>query len=166
MGFMTKRIAVVLAVCVGFALTADPAAADDQYQYDAAGRLSQVTYHTGQIVTYAYDNRSNVTSIVSSLAVGVEPGPEAPAFANALRVSRPNPARGEARLRFSLARSGKTSLRFFDVSGRLVQTVTDRDYPAGEFEARVMLHKWPAGVYFYRLEAPGFAATRRLVVIK
>lgn len=156
----------VLAVLGALLLVQGPAQAADQYQYDAAGRLSQVTYHTGQVVTYTYDNRSNVTAIVSSLLVGVEPGSEAPAFVNVLRVSRPNPARGEARLRFSLARSGKTTLRVFDVSGRLVQTVTDRDYPAGEFEARVMLQKWPAGVYFYRLEAPGFAATRRLVVLK
>jgi len=147
-------------------LAQDAARAADQYQYDAAGRLSQVTYHTGRIVTYTYDNRSNVTAIVSSLLVGVERGSEAPAFVNALRVSRPNPARGESTLRFSLARSGKTTLRIFDVSGRLIQTVTDRDHPAGEFEARVMLRKWPAGVYFYRLEAPGFMATRRLVVIK
>ncbi len=157
------RLALVM---LGALIASGPAMAADQYQYDDAGRLASVTYYTGQLVSYTYDNRSHVTAIVTSFTTGVEPALEAPAFVNALRAGRPNPARGEARLRFSLARQGTATIRLFDVAGRLVRTVTDREYPAGEYEARVLLGSLPAGVYFCRLEAPEFRATRRLVVLK
>jgi YD repeat-containing protein len=163
LGCRSLALAVALSTCLASGVDA----ADDLYEYDATGRLSQVTYHTGQVVSYSYDDRSNISAIVQSfLVVGVEPAPETPAFVNALRASRPNPARGEATLWFSLARAGRATIRLFGVSGRLVRTITDRDYPAGEYEARVMNGKWPAGVYFVRFETPGFSATRRLVVIK
>jgi len=151
----------------GIAALATPAAyAGDLYQYDSAGRVSRVTYATGRIVDYEYDGNSNITAIISSIATAVEPSPGAPAFVNALRASEPNPASETARLRFSLAKSGRATLRIFDVSGRVVRIVIDRDYPPGEYEAQVSLYALPAGVYFYRLEAPGFRASRRLVWLK
>jgi len=162
---LTLRLVRAFAVVVTAAVTS-LAYAGDAYQYDSAGRVTRVTYATGRIVDYQYDGNSNITAIVSSLATSVEPSPDTPAFVNALRASEPNPAVAEAKLRFSLARGGKTTLRIFDVSGRLVRTVTDRDYPPGEYEARVNLSKSPAGVYFYQLEAPGFRATRRLVSLR
>jgi YD repeat-containing protein len=137
----------------------------DIYEYDFARRLARVTYSTGQVVDYTYDGNSNLTAVIVSISTGVPSG-EAPRFVNALRVGQPNPTAGEARLRFSLAREGKTTLRLFDVSGRLVRTVFDRVYPPGEYEARVSLSDMPAGVYFYRLEAPAFRASRRLVLLK
>ena len=155
------------ALILGIATQAiSTAVAGDLYQYDTVGRVERVTYATGRIVVYQYDGNSNITSIVSSVTTGVEPTPGTPAFVNALRASEPNPAFGEARLRFSIARAGRTTLRIFDVSGRLVRTVTDRDYPPGEYEATTSLSTLAAGVYFYRLEALGFRAVRRIVVLK
>src|SRR5262245_33017489 len=110
------------------------AAAGDTYEYDAAGRLARVTDATGRIVDYTYDDNSNITAIISGLATAVEPSPGGPALANALRAGEPNPASRETRVRFSLARGGKATLRVFDVSGRLVDTVTDREYPPGAYE--------------------------------
>ena len=163
------RILPVLRLAGALVLAAavtSPAYAGDVYEYDSVGRLSRLTYASGRIVEYSYDTNSNITAILAKLTVSVEPSPGTPAFVNALRASEPNPAYREARLRFSLAEGGKTTLRLFDVSGRLVQTIAERDYPPGQYEVRLFLSKRPAGVYFYRLEAPGFRATRRLVILK
>jgi len=160
-----RLVRVIAFVGAMAAALTSPANAGDVYEYDSAGRVTRVTYATGRIVDYRYDGNSNITAIISSLATAVEPSPGTPAFVNALGASEPNPSAGEARLRFSLARGGRATLRIFDVSGRLVRTVTDRDYPPGEYEVRVNLSKSPAGVYFYRLEAPGFRETRRLVLL-
>lgn len=160
------RLVQVLAVAAAMAAAvATTASAGDVYEYDSAGRVARVTYGTGRIVDYQYDGNSNITAVIVSIATDV-PSDEAPRFSNALRVGRPNPAYGETRLRFSLAREGRTALRFFDVSGRLVRSVFDRVYPPGEYEARVSLSDLPAGIYFYRLEATAFRATRRLVLLK
>ena len=162
----SKAISWSAVLLLAVAFTSLRAVAGDLYDYDAEGRLARVTYGTGRIVDYAYDDNGNVTSIVSSTATGVEPGPGTPALVNALRAGEPNPASRESRVRFSLARGGRASLRFFDAGGRLIHSAVERDYPAGEFEARILLRGWPAGVYFYKLEVPGFSATRKLVVVR
>lgn len=44
----------------------------------------------------------------------------------------PNPAPGAVQVRFALDRDAPVSLRVFDVAGRLVSTLADRAWPAGE----------------------------------
>jgi YD repeat-containing protein len=161
----TRSALIALSVSVALVVPSG-VRASDQYEYDAAGRLSRVTHHTGQIVDYTYDGNSNILTIITSLAVSVEPSPEGRIFFNALGATKANPVSREARFQFSLARSGTATIRCFNVAGRLVHTATSRDYGAGEYEARVQVTNWPAGVYFYRLEAPGFTQTRRFVVLR
>lgn len=52
---------LALAVCAGSAV-----AGSVSYTYDALGRLTQVTYSSGKIITYAYDAAGNRTSVVVS----------------------------------------------------------------------------------------------------
>ncbi len=151
---------VVILVLAGF--TAITSA--EQYEYDPAGRLSRLIYDTGQVVDYFYDNNSKVVSIVASDQVSAEPDPDEPVLVNNLGVAQPNPASRATRLRFSLAEDGKVTLRFFDVAGRLVHAI-EREYAAGDYEVQINVSRWPAGVYFYRLQVPGFIGTRRLVVL-
>ncbi len=75
------------------------------------------------------------------------------------------------RISFTLLGEGNVpvDLRVFDVTGRLVKTVADRDFGPGthsivwdgrsEHGARV-----PSGVYFYRLETPVDDATGKMIV--
>jgi len=160
------RVGRLVLLAAGFLACGSARAADDLYEYDAAGRLSKVTYSTGQVVSYTYDDRSNLTAVIQSVLVDVGPAADAPAFVDALLDQRPNPARGEIRLRFSLARPGRATLELFSVAGRRVRTLTDREFLAGEYEAHVTLQGIPAGVYFWRFGTSGFEATRRLVVLE
>jgi hypothetical protein len=84
----------------------------------------------------------------------------------------PNPFNPMTTIRFDLARSGVVHLRIYDVMGRLVRTLVDGPMQAG-WERSV---RWdgrsdagfPAasGVYWLRLEAPGFAASHKLVLMR
>jgi flagellar hook assembly protein FlgD len=70
-----------------------------------------------------------------------------------------------------LAHAGRARLRVFDVSGRRVATLLDRDLAAGRHSAF-----WSgrddegrpvaSGVYLYRVEAPGFTQTRKMALLK
>jgi hypothetical protein len=97
--------------------------------------------------------------------------PEEPVpFAIRLSPASPNPFTAATTLVLEL--SGETAapvrVEVFDLSGRRVCTVIDRDLAPGSFVAG-----WDGrddrgratapGVYFYRLTAPGVAATRKLV---
>ncbi|NNE43784.1 MAG: T9SS type A sorting domain-containing protein, partial [Gemmatimonadetes bacterium] len=104
-------------------------------------------------------------------AVGVNPG----GFASldfALHQNAPNPIAGPAtRIQFAVPRATDASLRVFDVSGRLVATLLD-----GKVDAGVHTVNWngrnannravSSGVYFYRLQADGKEATRKMVILK
>jgi FtsP/CotA-like multicopper oxidase with cupredoxin domain len=89
-----------------------------------------------------------------------------------LEQSYPNPSNPSTRIEFSIPVAARTQLRIFDVRGKLVATLVDRDLPAGSQFA-----DWngrgdngngvPSGVYFYRLTVPGQATlTRKLVLLK
>jgi hypothetical protein len=83
----------------------------------------------------------------------------------------PNPFNPSTTLNFEIPKAGLVRLRVYDPAGRLVATLVDRNLSAGPHQAI-----WTgrdsrgraasAGVYLYRLEAAGFATTRRMTLIK
>ncbi len=103
--------------------------------------------------------------------IGIEPGPpRAPAprtpFAFALEQARPNPCRGDARIAFTLAEAGAATMELYDLSGRKVRTLLQRNLGAGEHDVAVELSGLAPGVYVYRLRAGVDAAAKRLVVAR
>jgi hypothetical protein len=89
----------------------------------------------------------------------------------ALAQSRPNPARTAATIVFSLPEASTATLEVYDLSGRRVATLYSGAAAAGEREVVWNLagndgSAVPPGVYVYRLQAPGHAAARRLVVAR
>ena len=162
---MRARMALLAALLALVALGPAPATAVETREYDAIGRLHRVIFANGGILEYNYDGRGNIVSIIRSLlTTGVEPGPEAPAARFALGRVTPNPGSGAMRLTFSLPQRERATLRVFDVAGRLVATLADGTYAAGTHVVQVSAPGWAGGVYFYRLQAGGLSATRKLVI--
>lgn len=89
----------------------------------------------------------------------------------ALAPSWPNPARGSARIAFSLPGSGHARLSVYDLAGARVRTLLDGERSAGAtsvlWDGRDA-HGRPvrAGAYFVRLEYAGRSLTQRLVMTK
>ena len=91
----------------------------------------------------------------------------------ALYQNVPNPFNPTTVIHYSVAAGGHdvVTLRIYDVSGRLVRTLVNGHQTPGE--KRVV---WDGtngrgqgvatGVYFYRLTAPGFVKTRKMVLLK
>jgi len=101
---------------------------------------------------------------VTSVADGVVPA------AFALGLASPNPFSGSNVLRFALPAAGPVRLEVFDTAGRLVRTVLDAMFPPGEHQAvwdgaDEQGRSVESGVYFYRLRAGSFTATRRVACL-
>lgn len=85
--------------------------------------------------------------------------------------NRPNPFNPMTTFSFAIVSGGATRLRVFDTEGRVVRTVLDRQLSSGEWTAtwdgRTDLGEAAAsGTYFYRLETPDGAETRRMTLLK
>jgi len=78
-----------------------------------------------------------------------------------------NPVSDRLVMRVSLPETGRARLSIFDVTGRSVVRVLDERVASGQ-----RLVSWsfnrsqPAGVYYARLEAPGFTDTQRFVLVR
>jgi len=140
------------------------ARAAETFTYDPVGRLAAITYENGATLAYTYDDNGNVLSIVTSLEpTGVEA--ETAPLVFALGAATPNPGSGPRNIPFSIPKPGKAALRVFDVTGRLVATLLDRELPAGRYTARFGVTRLAGGVYFYQLRHAGRSLSGRLVVL-
>jgi hypothetical protein len=54
----------------------------------------------------------------------------------------------------------------YDVIGREVATIFSGELPAGNYTRQWNAAAMPSGIYFYRLAAGSYTATKKLVLIK
>jgi len=76
----------------------------------------------------------------------------------------PNPASQRATLRYAVPERQKVTIYLYDVLGRRVRTVVDRE-KEGRQETNLELSNLSSGVYFLRLSAGNKTRTRKLTVV-
>jgi hypothetical protein len=124
-----------------------------------------VAYDTGLLTGEAVSD-----SLFTVRAVAT--GDELPAVTWALSQNFPNPFNPVTTIRYDVrAGGGQVSLRVFDVSGRLVRTLVDGHEVEGSKAVT-----WngtndrgqsvASGIYFYRMAAPGFTETKKMVLLR
>ena len=95
----------------------------------------------------------------------------APRYSFALLQNSPNPFNPNTLIRFDLAEACRVRVSVYDVQGRLVTRLIDRQLPAGPhtipWHGRDGLGRSVgSGVYFYRMETPSYISTRRMVLVR
>lgn len=71
-----------------------------------------------------------------------------------------------AQIRYTLPESGRTSLKIYDLQGRLIMTLLDAVQEAGVHEARWTASSVASGIYFCRLQTDSFASVAKIVLLK
>jgi hypothetical protein len=85
----------------------------------------------------------------------------------ALHQNYPNPFNPSTRIKFDLPKNGYVTLKVYDMLGRLVSTLVNNEFiTAGEKEVTFADTKLASGIYFYRIEAGEFTATRKMILVK
>jgi len=77
----------------------------------------------------------------------------------------PNPARGEATVRYALPGRQEVSIQLYDMLGRRVRTVVQSEQ-SGRQERRLDLSGLSSGVYFLRLTTDEQTRTRKLTIVR
>ncbi len=90
---------------------------------------------------------------------------------NDLAQNVPNPFNPTTQLGYQIAADVRVTLAVYDVAGKLVQTLVDKQQSAGGYTETWDGHDnkgrlVSSGVYFYRLTAGDYVQTRRMVMLK
>jgi flagellar hook capping protein FlgD len=126
-----------------------------------------------------------ITNLFSSLNCLLAPGQvigvgDLPnnALVNFLALRSENPMRsGMAAISFGVTRKEHVDLKVYDVTGRLVKTLANREFDpaAGTPKGQFTIHwdgtnddgqKVARGVYFYQLRTPSFVSQKKLAVLR
>jgi len=85
-------------------------------------------------------------------------------LANNLRQNYPNPFSGETTISFSIVKPVEVNLSLFDINGRLVKVLVNGKRDAGTHTVSFKAGSISKGLYFYKLRAGDYSATKRMMV--
>jgi hypothetical protein len=144
------------------------AATPDTTTFDGGWRWSSGYYYKVAAVDI-HGNESVYALLRPDNITGVD-GAGTPR-ASFLAQNFPNPFNPTTGIEFALSTRAAVTLRIYDAGGRLVRTLVDRTMPAGKY-----MRMWDgrtssgaeaaSGIYFYRLDAGTFTATRKMVLLR
>ena len=78
----------------------------------------------------------------------------------------PNPFNPLTAIPFAVPEQARVRLTLYDVAGRRVAVLVDRDFAAGRYTAHLEADDLASGVYFYRLEAGRWSDVKKLVLLR
>ncbi|MBN2009213.1 endo-1,4-beta-xylanase [candidate division KSB1 bacterium] len=78
----------------------------------------------------------------------------------------PNPFNPTTNIRYSVAAMTNVHLSVFDVLGREVRTLVNEVKSPGEYMVTFNAENLASGVYFYRIHAGSFSATKKLILLQ
>lgn len=78
----------------------------------------------------------------------------------------PNPFNSTTVIAFDLPHACELTLKVFDLMGHEVAELASGDHQAGRFKITWDVSGMPNGIYFYRLQAETYSATKRLILMK
>jgi hypothetical protein len=144
---------------------------DGTYDGGSSNYTPEGYYHTGvhdranlmQNILEVYFNKS---------PTGDETGVVDGGFRNTLSQAYPNPFNPTTKIAYSVREAGPVTIRVYNVAGKAVRTLLDAEVDAGVSGfvvwdgANDSGQRCGSGVYFYRIEAPSFATSRKMIMLK
>jgi hypothetical protein len=83
-----------------------------------------------------------------------------------LEQNYPNPFNPSTTIRYALPRRAHVTLAVFNVLGQQVANLVDAVEEAGYHDIRFDSSGLASGVYFYRMSAGGYVASKRLILVR
>jgi hypothetical protein len=78
----------------------------------------------------------------------------------------PNPFNPATNIEFAVPRISFVRLVVYDMLGREVEILVNKELKAGTYKADWNASKYPGGVYFYRLVTDNFTQTKKMILVK
>ncbi|MGD0591179.1 MAG: T9SS type A sorting domain-containing protein [Bacteroidota bacterium] len=126
----------------------------------------------GQTYTYrikAYNTQSLQSSYctpVSLIVTGVAKNGDGIPKEYSLSQNYPNPFNPTTKIKFALPQRALTKLIIYDLLGREIQTLINKELEAGYGEINFDASNFQTGVYFYRIQSGNFIQTKKMILMK
>ena len=98
--------------------------------------------------------------------MGIEDTPAELPGRFSLAQNYPNPFNPTTVIRYQLSVVSEVALSVYDLQGRKVRTLVSERQAAGSYQVTFNTEGLSSGVYFYRLEAGGMHAVRKMVLLQ
>lgn len=123
-------------------------------------------YVAGHQGSYSGQN-STISLIATEQSTGI-PGDEYAGTPNefSLKDNYPNPFNAVTTIGYDLPATSHVTIDIFDVLGQKVETIVDAEQQAGYHQISWNANNLPTGIYFYRIQADDFKATKRMLLLK
>jgi len=124
------------------------------------------------IVVFNYESTSDAQWSVIKAAFQTLSQPNSVADNNAmpesykLNQNYPNPFNPSTEISFCISKSSMVTLKVYDVMGREVSTLLNREMNAGEHKVSFNAQNLSNGVYFYKISAGSFSDTKKMLLLK
>jgi len=126
--------------------------------------VSGMVYAGGSFTSIGGKPQSYLAAISPDQTVAVNGDPS---FGKGSLTVTPNPTRAHTHVGYAVHHAGHVRLELLDASGRVVETLVDRDHVPGHYGASWgAARRHRSGLYFVRLLAPHQTAMRKLVLIR
>ena len=84
----------------------------------------------------------------------------------AIQQNYPNPFNPTTSIRYQVAEPRHVTVTVYDLLGRNVATLVDRDQQSGSYQITWDASSTPSGVYYYRIDAGNFSDVRKMLLMK
>jgi len=127
-------------------------------------------FHSG--IVDRHDLMQNIMDYFGKAPTGPGTGVDEGGFKNALSQAYPNPFNPMTKIAYSVREAGPVAIDVYNVAGRVVRTLLDRESDAGAsgyvtWDGRDDRgDRCASGVYFYRIQAPGFTESKKMIMLK
>lgn len=143
-----------------FGAIGTPAQANDLITIDTASGAGTLIGSTG------LTGLAGLAMRTDSISTSVGPPTDGLPLTTRLEQNYPNPFNPSTRITYSVRSSGFVSLKIYDVLGREVATLVSEEKQPGTHDVAWDGSDASSGVYFYRMTAGEFSATRKLLLMK
>ncbi len=83
-----------------------------------------------------------------------------------LKQNYPNPFNPSTNIEFSIPKSGYTTLKIYDLTGKLVRTLAEQVLQPGVYSADWNASEFSSGIYIYRIVSGSYSMSRKMILIK
>lgn len=91
---------------------------------------------------------------------------EGPKSIHTLQQNYPNPFNPKTIINYTLAESGKVTLKVYDLLGKEIKTLVSKEQVKGEHKIEFDGEDLASGVYIYKLETDSFVNTKKMLLLK